>query len=263
MAAEIDGSASQALTPAMEWSDEATIIGVRRHGESAVILEAMTRQHGRHLGLVRGGRSLKTQPVLQPGNAVSLTWRARLDEHLGEYKVELLASHAARLMAAPVALYGLATVSALLRLLPERDPHPGLHEALAVLIEHLDEPGLAPPLVVRFEVAMLGELGFGLDLTRCAVTGSPDELSHVSPKSGKAVSRKAAEPWRDRLLALPPFLSEGQGARQPTAADLAAGFALTGHFLRRYVFEPRGLAEPPERARLVGLASRATPLSEA
>lgn len=240
----------------MEWSDDGTIIGVRHHGENAVILEVLTRLHGRHLGLVRGGRSARAQPVLQPGNAVSLTWRARLDEHLGEYKVELITSHAARLMAAPVALYGLAVISALLRLLPERDPHPALHEGLAVLIEHLDELNLAPALVVRFEVAMLAELGFGLDLTRCAVTGSPDDLTHVSPKSGKAVSRKVAEPYQDRLLALPRFLSEGQGARQPSAADIAAGFALTGFFLRRHVLEPRGLLEPPERARLLELVAR-------
>lgn len=240
----------------MEWSDDGTIIGVRQHGENAVILEVLTRLHGRHLGLVRGGRSARVQPVLQPGNAVSLTWRARLDEHLGEYKVELITSHAARLMAAPVALYGLAVISALLRLLPERDPHPALHEGLAVLIEHLDELTLAPALVVRFELAMLAELGFGLDLTRCAVTGSPDELTHVSPKSGKAVSRKVAEPYQDRLLALPGFLSEGQGARQPSAAEIAAGFALTGFFLRRHVLEPRGLLEPPERARLLELVAR-------
>ncbi|KFC65207.1 Recombination protein O [Bosea sp. LC85] len=240
----------------MEWSDDGTIIGVRHHGENAVILEVLTRLHGRHLGLVRGGRSARVQPVLQPGNAVSLTWRARLDEHLGEYKVELITSHAARLMAAPVALYGLAVISALLRLLPERDPHPALHEGLAVLIEHLDELTLAPALVVRFELAMLAELGFGLDLTRCAVTGSPDDLSHVSPKSGKAVSRKVAEPYQDRLLALPGFLSEGQGARQPSAAEIAAGFALTGFFLRRHVLEPRGLLEPPERARLLELVAR-------
>lgn len=238
----------------MEWRDEGTIIGLRRHGESAVILEVMTRDHGRHLGLVRGGRSARVQPVLQPGNAVALHWRARLDEHLGEYKVELLHSHAARLMAQPVALYGLATISALLRLLPERDPHPGLHEALAVLIDHLDERALAPALIVRFELAMLGELGFGLDLVRCAVTGSPDDLSHVSPKSGKAVSRKAAEPYLDRLLPLPRFLAEGQGARAPLPAEILTGFALTGFFLRRHVWEPRGLQEPPERARLVDIA---------
>jgi DNA repair protein RecO (recombination protein O) len=240
----------------MEWTDEGTIIGVRQHGEASVILEVMTRDHGRHLGLVRGGRSSKRQPVLQPGNAVSLTWRARLDEHLGEYRVELLASHAARLIEAPVALYGLATISALLRLLPERDPHPALHEGLAVLIAHLDEPALAPALVIRFELAMLAELGFGLDLARCAVTGSPDDLSHVSPKSGKAVSRREAEPYRDRLLALPAFLSEGQGTRTPAAADILAGFALTGFFLRRHLYEPRGLQEPPERARLAELAAR-------
>jgi DNA repair protein RecO (recombination protein O) len=240
----------------MEWSDEGTIIGVRRHGESAVILEVMTRFHGRHLGLVRGGRSTRQQPVLQPGNAVSLTWRARIDEHLGEYKVELLTSHAARLMAQPVALYGLASIAALLRLLPERDPHPALHEGLGVLIEHLDEISLAPALIVRFELAMLGELGFGLELNRCAVTGAREELSHVSPKSGKAVSRKAAEPYLDRLLALPRFLSEGQGANRPLPDEIAAGFALTGHFLRRDLYEPRGLAEPPERSRLLELATK-------
>ncbi|MGO4402696.1 DNA repair protein RecO [Bosea sp. RAF48] len=240
----------------MEWTDEGTIIGLKAHGESAVILEVMTRDHGRHLGLVRGGRSQKAQPQLQPGNHISLTWRARLDEHLGEYKVELLTSHAARLMAAPVALYGLGTIAGLLRLLPERDPHPGLYEGLAVLIAHLDELRLTPPLVVRFELAMLSELGFGLDLARCVVTGSPDDLSHVSPKSGKAVSRRAAQPYLDRLLALPAFLVEGQGGREPSSAELLAGFALTGYFLRRHLYEPRGLREPPERARLVELATR-------
>jgi DNA repair protein RecO (recombination protein O) len=240
----------------MEWTDEGTIIGARQHGENSLILEVMTAGHGRHLGLVRGGRSSKAQSALQPGNAVSVTWRARLDEHLGEYKVELLQSHAARLIAAPVALYGLATIAALLRLLPERDPHPGLHEALSVLVAHLDDTGVAPALIVRFEVAMLGELGFGLDLSRCAVTGAMEDLSHVSPKSGKAVSAIAAEPYRDRLLALPGFLWEGQGARRPAAADIAAGFALTGFFLRRHVWEPRGLLEPPERARLMELAAK-------
>jgi len=240
----------------MEWTDHGTIIGQRQHGEASVILEVMTANHGRHLGLVRGGRSARKQAALQPGNAISVTWRARIDEHLGEYRVELLTSHAARLIEAPVALYGLATVSALLRLLPERDPHPGLHEALVVLVEHLHEPALAPALVVRFEIAMLGELGFGLDLARCAVTGSMDDLSHVSPKSGKAVSRAAASPYLDRLLALPAFLSEGQGGRMPSVADIAAGFALTGHFLRRHLWEPRGLLEPAERARLVELAAK-------
>lgn len=240
----------------MEWTDEGIVLGVRRHGESSAIVELLTRAHGRHLGLVRGGASSRMRPLLQPGNSVSALWRARLDEHLGEYKVDLLASHAARLMAAPVALYGLATIAGLLRLLPERDPHPALHEGLSVLIEHFDDPGLAPALIVRFELAMLSELGFGLDLTRCAATGSTDDLSHVSPKSGKAVSRPAATPYLDRLLTLPAFLVEGQGGRRPSPADILAGFALTGFFLRRHVYEPRGLREPPERGRLVELAGR-------
>jgi DNA repair protein RecO (recombination protein O) len=244
------------LSAGMEWTDEGTVIGLKPHGENSVILEVMTAGHGRHLGLVRGGRTSKRLAALQPGNSISLTWRARLEDHLGEYRVELLTSHAARLMEAPVALYGLGCVAAHLRLLPERDPHPGLHEGLKVLVEHLDQPMLAPALVVRFELAMLAELGFGLDLARCVVTGSPDDLTHVSPKSGKAVSRKAAEPYRDRLLALPAFLSEGQGARAPAAAELAAGFALTGFFLRRHLYEPRGLAEPPERARLIELLAK-------
>ena len=241
----------------MEWTDEGTIIGLKAHGESAVILEAMTREHGRHLGLVRGGRSSKAQASLQPGNNVSLTWRARLDEHLGEYKVELLGSHAARLIAAPVALYGLGTIAGLLRLLPERDPHPGLYEGLSVLVAHLDEAEMAPALIIRFELAMLTELGFGLDLARCAVTGSPDDLSHVSPKSGKAVSRRAAQPYLDRLLKLPSFLVEGQGGRRPSPADILSGFALTGFFLRRHILDPRGLREPPERERLIEMATRA------
>ena len=240
----------------MEWRDEGFVIGVRPHGESAVVLEVMTRERGRHLGLVRGGRSARTQPVLQPGNLVSLHWRARLEEHLGEYRVELLVSHAARMIASPVALYGLATVSALLRLLPERDPHPALLEGLAVLVEHLDEPALAPALIVRFELAMLSELGFGLDLARCAVSGDRDDLTHVSPKTGRAVGRLAAEPYRDKLLALPRFLVEGQGTARPSPVEIAAGFALTGFFLRRYVFDPRGLLEAPERERLVALAGR-------
>ena len=241
----------------MEWVSEALLIGLRLHGESSAVIEVMTPEHGRHLGLVRGGRSAKAQASLQPGNSVSLTWRARLDEHLGEYKVELLTSHAARLMARPVALYGLASIAALLRLLPERDPHPALHEGLGVLIEHLDEIGLAPALIVRFELAMLGELGFGLELNRCALTGDRDELSHVSPKSGKAVSRRAAQPYLDRLLKLPSFLVEGQGGRRPSPADILSGFALTGFFLRRHILDPRGLREPPERARLVEMATRA------
>lgn len=241
----------------MQWADEGIVIGVRRHGETSVILEAMTREHGRHLGLVRGGRSSRMQPVLQPGNSVGLTWRARIEEHLGTYAVELDMSHAARLMASPQALYGLAVIASHTRLLAEREAHPAIYETLLLLVDHLDEPALAPALIVRFELAILGELGFGLDLAACAVTGAREGLSHVSPKSGRAVSAAAAAPYLDRLLALPAFLWEGQGTGIPARADIAAGFALTGYFLERHLYAPRGLAMPAERERLVALAGLA------
>lgn len=236
----------------MEWADEGIVLGVRRHGETSVILEAMTHSHGRHLGLVRGGRSSRQQPVLQAGNRVALTWRARIDEHLGFYNVELITSHTARLMESAQALYGLATVTSHIRLLSEREAHPAIFETLELLVDHLDEPEMAPALIVRFEVALLGELGFGLDLASCAVTGAREDLSHVSPKTGRAVSSKAAAPYLDRLLPLPRFLWEGQGTGIPARADIAAGLALTGHFLRRHLYEPRGLDMPAERERLSG-----------
>lgn len=231
----------------MEWRDEGIILGTRRHGETSAILEVMTRAHGRHLGLVRGGRSRRMQPLLQAGNRVEIVWRARLDEHLGLYQVEPLELHAARLFDSACAVYGLQTIAAHLRLLPERDPHENLYETLALLLAHLDEPAAAGELVVRFELLVLDELGFGLDLTRCAATGGRDDLAFVSPKTGRAVGREAGAPWADRMLALPAFLRRGSGLR----ADLAAmedGFRLTGFFLGRHVYEPRGLDAPEARA---------------
>jgi DNA repair protein RecO (recombination protein O) len=240
----------------MEWRDEGIVIGVRRHGESSVLLELLTREHGRHLGLVRGGRSSRMQPMLQPGNAVEAVWRARLDDHLGNYQVEPLQMTAARLMASPAALYGLSSLGVMLRLLPERDPHPALYEATAILVGALDDPDLAGPLMVRFEVALLSELGFGLDLAACAATGTTDDLRYVSPKTARAVSGAAGEPWRDRLLPLPGFLVEGQGRAMPSPAEVAAGFRLTGHFLAKHVLEPRGLGEPDGRAAFVAAVTR-------
>ena len=163
----------------MEWRDEEIILGTRRHGETSAILEVMTRAHGRHLGLVRGGRSRKQQPVLQAGNRVDLLWRARLDEHLGTFQVEALDLNAARLFDSAAAIYGLQTLAGHLRLLPERDPHERLYETLGLVIDHLDDPQAAGELVVRFEIMMLDELGFGLDLTECAATG----LARTSPMS--------------------------------------------------------------------------------
>ncbi len=226
----------------MEWTDEGIVLGTRRHGEVNTILEVMTRGHGRHLGLVRGGASSRLRPVLQPGNVVRAVWRARLDEHLGHYTVEPVQLHAASLLAASHVVYGVTHLAALCRLLPERDPHPEVHDWLSAVLGQLDDPLAAGAEVVRFELRMLAELGFGLDLSACAATGDDDDLGYVSPKSGRAVSRGAGQPWHDRLLRLPSFVTEEPDPGVPTAADLADGFALTGFFLARHVLEPRGLA---------------------
>jgi DNA repair protein RecO (recombination protein O) len=215
----------------MEWRDEGIILGTRRHGETSVILEVMTRTHGRHMGMVRGGRSRRLQPVLQPGNRVDLIWRARLDEHLGTFQAEALEMNAARLMDSAVSVYGIQLVAAHLRLLPERDSHGTLYEALMVMVEHL----------------VLEELGFGLDLSECAATGARAELVYVSPKSGRAVSREAGLPWHDRMLALPAFLEQGPGCRADEAA-LEDAFRLSSYFLNRHVYEPRGIEPPDARA---------------
>ena len=236
----------------MDWSDEGIIIGTRRHGETSVIVELMTAAHGRHLGLVRGGRSRSQRPVLQPGNSVVAAWRARLDEHLGTYALEPSTFRAARLMEAPAGLYGIQALAALIRLLPERDPHPGLYAALVTLADLLGDPVLAAGLLVRFELRVLDELGFGLDLERCVATGTRDDLAYVSPKSGRAVSRSAGDPYRDRMLRLPAFLLAAPGGHAD-GEDLAAGFRLTGFFLHRHVYEPRGLHPPEARDRFLAL----------
>jgi len=240
----------------MEWRDRGIIIGTRRHGETSLILEVMTEQRGRHLGLVRGGRSRRQQPVLQPGNEVELTWRARLDEHLGTFHVEPLALAAARLMEQPSGIYGIQLLASHLRLLPERDRHSELFRAMEVVIEHLCEPEIAGPLMVRFELRLLEELGFGLDLSSCAGSGRRNDLVYVSPKSGRAVSRIAGDPWKDKLLALPAFLA-GQPSVVPNEADIANAFDLTSYFLRRHVYEPRAIKEPDARAGFVAAVRRA------
>ena len=241
----------------MEWTDEGIVLGSRRHGEANAILEVMTRTHGRHLGLVRGGGGSRLRPVLQPGNTVSVVWRARLDEHLGHYTVEPLRLHAASQLAASHVVYGVTHLAALCRLLPERDPHPELHDRLDDVLGRLDDPRGAARLMVRFELQILAELGFGLDLAACAVTGTGLDLGYVSPNSGRAVSRAAAEPWRDRLLRLPEFLM-ADGDSSP--GDLADGFALTGFFLARHVLEPRGIAFADARAGFIAaVLGRRTP----
>jgi DNA repair protein RecO (recombination protein O) len=241
----------------MQWTDEGIVIGVRRHGEASAILELMTREHGRHLGMVRGGFGTRMKPILQTGNSVSANWRARLDEHLGNYTVEALRQRASNFFGAPHAIYGVTHLAALMRLLPERDPHADLYEVFEGILDRLENPVVAAPMVARFELQMLTELGFGLDLEQCASTGATDDLIYVSPKSGRAVSRTAGEPWADRMLRLPDFLRDGE--REPAGRDLADGFALTGFFLARHVLEPRGLSLTDERAHFIAALSRALP----
>jgi DNA repair protein RecO (recombination protein O) len=241
----------------MQWTDEGIVIGIRRHGEASGILDLMTREHGRHLGLVRGAFGTRFKPVLQPGNTVSATWRARLDEHLGNYMVEGVKLRAANFFASSYAVYGVSHLAALMRLLPERDPHESLYATLDTLLDRLDDPVWAAPMLVRFELQLLAELGFGLDLAQCAATGTVDELDYVSPRSGRAVSRSAGAPYADRMLRLPGFLRDDTAL--PVGDDLADGFALTGYFLSRHVLEPRGLALADERAHFIAALARVLP----
>src|SRR6201987_2381646 len=198
----------------MEWTDEGIVLGVRRHGEASAIVELLTREHGRHLGLVRGAASERMRPWLQPGNSVRAVWRGRVDEHLGTYAIEGTRLRAASLFASSHAVYGVTHLASLARLLPERDPHEDIYEMLERTLDDFDDAGEAAVHLVRFELAMLTELGFGLDLSNCAATGETEDLVYVSPKSGTAVSRTAGEPWRDRLLRLPPFLRKEEGAEK-------------------------------------------------
>jgi DNA repair protein RecO (recombination protein O) len=240
----------------LEWRDEGLVIGVKRHGETSAIIEALTKAHGRHLGLVRGGRSARLQSLLQPGNSLGLVWRARLDEHLGSYAIEPLNLRAGRLIASGLALAGVSYLGTLLRLLPERDPHESLHEALEIIVDHLDLVEVAPALIARFELQVLAECGFQLDLERCAASGARDDLIYVSPKTGRAISASAGAPWRDRLLALPAFLRADDPSTAPTAGELADAFRLTGFFLERNLFGARGLPMPDARRAFLAAATK-------
>ena len=233
----------------MEWTGEALLIGVRRHGESSVIAEAMVAGRGRYLGLVRGGRSSKLSATLQPGNTIQLTWRARLEDHLGTFNVEMLQARAAGLIADRTRLYLAQLVCEHLRTLPERDPHDRLLASALDLIDH--DPDAAA--LARFELSLLDELGFGLDLTTCAATGVTEDLTHVSPKTGRAVSRAAAQPYLDRLLPLPSFLS-ARGNASPD--DLRNALRLTGHFLDMHLWSARQIDQPTTRDALIDLLTR-------
>jgi DNA repair protein RecO (recombination protein O) len=233
----------------MEWSDDGIVLGLRTFGENGAILEALTREHGRHLGLVRGAMSKRMKGALEPGNAVKLQWRGRLDSQLGGYTVELSAARAAAFFDDALKLGGLQSACAICAaLLPERELHVRVYEALDMLLGAIGAQA-SPQWVedyIRFELVLLEDLGFGLDLSACAATGVTSDLRFVSPKTGRAVSAGAAEPYRDRLLKLPGFLSPRDGAA--AANDLVDGMALTGFFLERVALE-HSAALPQARAR--------------
>ncbi len=238
----------------MDWIDEGIFLAGRPLGETSIVAELLTLQHGRHLGLVRGGRSRRVRPLLQPGNRLRVTWRARLSEHLGGFNVELIDPHAARVLDDAAALSAIGALTGLAKLLPERDPHPELYAEALNVLRAFGEPALWPAFLVRWEFQLLQELGFGLDLSKCAATGGESDLVYVSPRSGRAVSREAGEPYGAKLLDLPAFLLDD--AAPIGDRDIAAGFALTGHFLERDVLAPHGLSMPQARERLIGLLAQ-------
>ena len=239
----------------IEWRDEGAVLTVRPHGESAAIIEVFTAGHGRHAGVVRGGAGRRMAPLLQPGAQVEVVWRARLPDHLGAFAVEPLRSRAAQVMGDRLALAGLNAVAALLaQVLPEREAHGALYARTVQLLDLLGQSEVWPLAYLRWEMALLEEMGFGLDLTVCAVTGQSGDLAHVSPRTGRAVSRAAAGVWAERLLPLPPVML-GQG--EATGAEVAAALAVTGHFLDRRLFASLGdRPVPAARARLLAEIAR-------
>ena len=244
----------------MEWMDDAIVLAARRHGESALVVQLLTAGHGRHAGLVHGGAGPRQRPVYQPGNGVRATWRGRLAEHLGALKAELVTGRAGLWIDDPLRLAGIGAACALAEAaLPERAPAPAVYRGLLALLESLERADWGEAYVA-WEIALLGELGFGLDLERCAATGRNDRLAFVSPKSGRAVSRSAGEPYADRLLRLPDFLNGGAdveaASRAASRSDIADGLRLSGHFLERHVFAPHDRPLPPARQRFAERVER-------
>lgn len=238
----------------MDWRDTGFVLTARRHGESALIVELLTEAHGRHAGLVRGGQSPSRRALLQAGNLVAAHWRGRLAEQLGSFEIELVRPHAAALIDDADRLAALSAAAALVALaLPEHEPHADVYRGFAALLAALDSQRGWPQHYVRWECALLAALGFGLDLTSCAATGANDGLAYVSPRSGRAVSRSAGEPYRDKLLPLPAFLWRDAPA---APVEIAAGLTLTGYFLDRHVLAPQGRGLPDARARLADRVRR-------
>lgn len=237
----------------MEWSGNAIIIGARKYGEADALVDVLSHKEGRYCGFVRGGMGRRQRGILQVGNGVVATWRARLQANLGSMRLELKEARAVQLFDQPSRLAGLASAAALLLTsLPEREPHPKIYEALFELLGMLTNDQITDTewatAMVHFEAGLLAELGFGLDLESCAATGEVSDLVYVSPRSGRAVGAEAGQPYREKLFALPGFMI---GEAVATKADLRAGLVLTGHFLEHHLLAPLGRKLPEARARLL------------
>lgn len=239
----------------MRWTDDGIFLTGRPHGETSVIADIFTRTHGRTLGLIKGGRSRRIRPLLQTANALKVEWRARLDEQLGVYTVELAEATAARVFDDKLALSGIMSLAALLQVLPERDPHPKLFDAAQNCLASAEKNDF-PAQMVRFELRLLDELGFGLELSKCAATGRKDDLVYVSPRSGQAITREAGEPYREKLLALPPFLLPEAHEPLPSGKEIVDGLALTGFFLETHVFRQQDKPLPRAREEFASTARR-------
>jgi len=243
----------------MEWTGEGVLISNRRHGENAAIIEVFTRDRGRTAGLVRGGSGRRLSPILQPGAQLAVSWRARLEEHLGTFTVEPIKSRSAQAMSDRLSLAALSAFCALTsEFLPEQDPHARLYDLGLQYLDAMEQGGLWHRDYIGWEIALLTELGFGIDLNECAATGVEDDLIYVSPKTGRAVCRSAGAPYHDRLLPLPAFLLDGS---EPSSHDLAAALKMTSYFLSRWAAPALNKADiPAARQRLYdtayGLASR-------
>ena len=217
----------------MEWTDEAIVLSARPHGENAAVVTLLTAMHGRHAGLMAGGQGSRARPVLQPGNRVKAVWRARLSEQLGHFTLDLATSHAAAWFDNPEMLAIIASACAVTEAsLPERQPMPGIYAGLATLLA-LGDTELWGPAYVKWELGLLQALGYGLDLSRCAVNGTSDNLSYVSPRTGRAVSAESGAAYKEKLFPLPSFLL---GFGEWDAEDISKGLDMTGHFLSRNVF---------------------------
>lgn len=234
----------------MEFEDEAFVLAARSHGETGAIVDLLTARHGKFVAHVAGGASRRMKPFLQAGARVLVGYRARMSDQLGSAALEPVGEGPSALFDDPLALAGLAAAAAVAAgALPEREPHPGAFLAFEALIEALSHPEIWPAVFVRFEAGLLQDLGFGLDLSKCAATGSVDDLIYVSPRTGRAVSREAGEPYREKLLALPQFLLSSQARLEP--GDVSAGLDITAHFLEAFIFNPLNRPLPPARMWLV------------